>query len=1044
LNKIADTVVLKKAYLFLFLFTLAISPVLLAQETAIYKNELETFLAAKQALQVENYALAQQLFNDYLLKSKDPKQTQQALQVEATYYKAYCTFMLKRPTALDELTRFVGEYGSNRRYSSMANYHLGGLHFVNKKYKTAISCYEQVDSPDLTKAEREQFNFQMGYSNFSLKNFEDAELFLNQTLSYRGKHYYDANYYLGIMAYENGDYLSALDYFKEIEKQERYKDLVPYYIAQIYFQQNKLDEMLAYAEPKLKQRSIKYKQELHKLIGLVYYQRLDFEKALPHLEFYVEKSRKVEKEDLYMLGYTQYQFGQYNKAINNFLPLNTLETELGQNALFHLADCYIKTNDLLSAKTAFQGAARLNFDDSIIENSLFNSAKLSFEMGKYNDAVSELKAFINQYPNSKNIVEAKSLLGKSFEVTNDFKAALETLESLDNLTPELKRTYQKMAYARGLEMYVDNKKQAALTHFNKALKYTPDNRTHALTRFWMGTAYNDLGNTAKAEEFLTDYIRMAGNTSEGKVSPATANYALGYIYFNSKKYKKAKKYFDNVPTLMKPADMQKSDLLQKIYPDAILRLADCNFKLRNYKAAQNHYNEIINRNAYGADYATFQKGIIAGLNNDFSNKIKTLKGLTTNYPKSYYKDDALYEIGITQAFTENFQGAIQTYSQLVAEHPKSKFKRKAELEIGLAYYRLNNKQRAVQTFEKVIKSAPKSMEASIAMANIQNIYIENGDSDGYFEYVQGLPNVNISSSEQDTLSFKFAETLYESGDCNKAIPELDKYLIRHPNGVFSGYAHFYRGDCLFQLKRYNKAEKDLAIIVADKSNAYYESALNKAAYIARFVNQDDVKAFQYLSELYAIASRPEIIEKALPELVDLAYKLRKKGDLKRYGSELIASNKYSEEQKLNTEYYLAKVDYETGNTNSALTRFDKVARKTRNSKGAEARYIIAEIKYNQKQMDAAKKACYRVDDETPSQEYWRVKAFILLADIYRDEGNLFQSKSMLQSIIDNYSGDAELLKIAKQKRFEVLEMERNQSKMNYKTESDTIEFDNNN
>ena len=33
------------------------------------------------------------------------------------------------------------------------------------------------------------------------------------------------------------------------------------------------------------------------------------------------------------------------------------------------------------------------------------------------------------------------------------------------------------------------------------------------------------------------------------------------------------------------------------------------------------------------------------------------------------------------------------------------------------------------------------------------------------------------------------------------------------------------------------------------------------------------------------------------------------------------------------------------------------------------------------------------------------KSFILLADIYKEKNNLFQSKATLQSIIDNYDGD---------------------------------------
>jgi hypothetical protein len=47
-------------------------------------------------------------------------------------------------------------------------------------------------------------------------------------------------------------------------------------------------------------------------------------------------------------------------------------------------------------------------------------------------------------------------------------------------------------------------------------------------------------------------------------------------------------------------------------------------------------------------------------------------------------------------------------------------------------------------------------------------------------------------------------------------------------------------------------------------------------------------------------------------------------------------------------------------------------------------------------------------------DYWVAKGFILLADIYVENGNTFQAKQTLQSIIDNYEGP-ELAEIARNK-----------------------------
>ena len=38
-------------------------------------------------------------------------------------------------------------------------------------------------------------------------------------------------------------------------------------------------------------------------------------------------------------------------------------------------------------------------------------------------------------------------------------------------------------------------------------------------------------------------------------------------------------------------------------------------------------------------------------------------------------------------------------------------------------------------------------------------------------------------------------------------------------------------------------------------------------------------------------------------------------------------------------------------------------------------------------------------------EYWSVKSYILLGDIYAEKGNTFQAKHTYLSIIDNYDGE---------------------------------------
>ena len=112
--------------------------------------------------------------------------------------------------------------------------------------------------------------------------------------------------------------------------------------------------------------------------------------------------------------------------------------------------------------------------------------------------------------------------------------------------------------------------------------------------------------------------------------------------------------------------------------------------------------------------------------------------------------------------------------------------------------------------------------------------------------------------------------------------------------------------------------------------------------------------------------------------------------------------------------------------------------------GAEARYHIAKIYYRQAELDKAKTACFKVDRETPSQTKWVAKSFIVLAQVYESKGELYQAKATLKSIIDNYSGDEEVLSEARTNLNRVEESERKSSKLKDENSNNTLEMDDDN
>jgi predicted negative regulator of RcsB-dependent stress response len=262
------------------------------------------------------------------------------------------------------------------------------------------------------------------------KDFDKAGELFDNVKSVQGVYYYPANYYSGYIAYKQERYPEALGSFREAEKSELYKPVVPYYIANIYLQQKKYDDVISFATAYTKVEKTQNTLEMQQLVGKAYFEKGQYEKAMPYFTAYMSGASKLNKADIYQVGYCQYQVKDYSAAINSFRELNVLKDSLGQNALYLLADCYLKTNQKITARLAFEEAARMNFDPFVREHASFQFAKLSYELNYHDVSVTALQDFIAAYPKSAYAEEAKEYLTLEFLTTQNYADALEILRTM--------------------------------------------------------------------------------------------------------------------------------------------------------------------------------------------------------------------------------------------------------------------------------------------------------------------------------------------------------------------------------------------------------------------------------------------------------------------------------------------------------------------------------------------------------------------------------------------------------------------------------------
>jgi predicted Zn-dependent protease len=265
--------------------------------------------------------------------------------------------------------------------------------------------------PNLSNREIADMKFHQGYSYFNLQNFAKARPLFNSIRNIKDDpNYLDANYYYGFLAFRDKQYNEALESFRIVENEKNYETVVPYYVAQIYYIQGKKEEAITYIQNKLQSGSSSqyYDLELKQLIGHAYFEKGEYAKALPYLEDYVGRSKKVRREDLYELSYCYYQANNLAKAIDGFKQLSGKDDSLSQHAMYLLGDAYLRTGQKSNARNAFLFCSSNSSNAEQKEISTYQYAKLSYELGYQDEALNSLSSFIADYPAQNSMVKPKN------------------------------------------------------------------------------------------------------------------------------------------------------------------------------------------------------------------------------------------------------------------------------------------------------------------------------------------------------------------------------------------------------------------------------------------------------------------------------------------------------------------------------------------------------------------------------------------------------------------------------------------------------------
>jgi TolA-binding protein len=990
-----------------------------AQQTLFVNDPQAAFKQAKEYFQRGYYSLAYPLFKDLQSNLRETDYSNDAINTqELRYYSLVCALKQDESTAVDPARQFI-ELENNKGRVEMLNFHLAEYYFRRKDYTKAVSLYEGASIDNLSNAEIAEMKFHQGYGYFTQKRFDKAKPLLNSIRQMpKDPNYVDANYYYGFISFYDRNYKDALEAFTVVENKPGYEKIVPYYLANIYLMLGQKDRAIQYAEEKVGKGGQYYDLDLRQLVGHGYYEKQEFDKALPYLEKYVNQSGKVPREDLYELSYCYYQIKNWNKAIEGFKQLGGKEDSLAQNSMYLLGDAYLKTGQKANARSAFLFCSSNSSNPTQKEISQYNYAKLSYELGYQDVALSELKDFLQNYPASSYNKEARELLVNVLANTNNYKDALSLIDSVKNPSENARRVYPRIYYGRAMELINDGLLANADVYLDRAMKDADPSLLLPEIEFWKGEIAYRLNRIDDAIHYYFEYLK-SGRVS-GEVSPQNAKYNLGYCFLKKENYRQAQGFFEQV---VRPPQINSSSFEQ----DAYLRFADCFYMGRDFRTSLAMYNKVLDFSWPAADYASFQKAMIAGVDKG-TEKINLLNSVIRKFPSSSLIPDANMEIASTYLANEQFREALPYLKNIISSPGNDGLKPRAYLRAGISYYNLNNNKEALNQYNSLLKNYPNSPEAADALDNAKIIYVEEGRSSEYVNFAKNM-GMDISPSQEDQLAYQEAEVQFNNGNFPMAAQKFEDYLVKFPDGKYSLEANYYKSEIYFNQKNWNKAVTGYETVGDKAPNKFAERSLIQAARLNFFNLKDYGNAEKYFSKLNNFATTQENSMEAMRGLLRCQYELQKWNDALDNAKNLLNQKGVGTDDKILANMAIGKSYQTTNQCESALTYFRTVAALSKAAFGAEARFQIAQCLFDQGQLKDAEKGAFEVINKSGSYEQWVTKAYLLLGDIYFKEKDYFNAKATFQSVVDN-AREEDLRQQAQQKLAQVTDAEKIESKVN--------------
>ena len=954
--------------------------------------EYEAFAHYAQGLELfdkQKYGAAQTAFQRYMERGAGENQT------EARALYAICSYHLLRDEAGALLKEFAFLHPNHPR-APECRFYAGKLPYLQKRYPEAIEALLAVEEKGMKYEHYREARFMLGYSYFITgKNAEAKDVFAGMVQKV-GPFYDDAAYYYGLLSFKDGEYAACLEALRQVETSETYRLKAPVYIASSLLRMERFDELESYGAS-LMAAGEPYEQKgaVMREIGVALYERQKYAACIEYLEAYVKETKSPDRGILFRLGIAAYKVKEREGAKFYLEKVAMGADTLAQAASYYMGKNYDEWEKPEEARNAFKHAADAALKDEYAAEALLQYVKISLERNYFDDAVRSGKKFILRYKTHPAAPRVSGIVGEALLYSAKYQEAMEHFEKAAKTDKRAQAAYQKAAFLYALQLFKEGKNpQEVVGRFNLAIEINAVAAVTLDAYFWKGEQFFNLKQYKDAKTAYEAFVKHSAGKTHAYYPHALMG--LGWSHLRMNNYAPAAQCFADVSVWPKLAETQ-----PELYAEAALRAGDAFFGQKAYAKAATYYQKAKNFGKTGVDYALYQLGMCAQRQSERYEAIKLHKQLVGEFPKSDLRDDALYQIAtVYLRWLNDYPNAKKFAKQLIDEHPHSEMVPGGYNTMALAALAGGESDEAVKYFKVTVYTYGGYSEyAQVAIDELSALLPPDELATLQEDYHAKHPHTSVKF---EALAFNTGrDLLLVENRPYEAIDKLNEYLDKFPNGKYYHEAMILRGEAAAAVKSYDAALKDFE--TAAKINGAPDLVVRaqRSAGDVYFARRDYAAAL----EKYRAAAKKAV---GSPDETEIRYEV---------GKAMLAAGEYENARELfktlakakdATDYLirlahcrLGFAQYKLGSRDSAMTHLTKAEDNATDVVGAEAKYYITRILFDEGKYAEAKKSALEMKDHYPNHNYRKAQTFLILAQTYYAMGEKFQATETVKSVLEN-------------------------------------------